>query len=102
MDKARNRPPATTRSAPAPAARRPRTARPTALRPSSLWREPLHIAQQIAQLARVEPALHLRRGAHAEAPQLDEARRGRLVERVALAVGRERKLVQLGRALPAH
>src|SRR5579859_2140021 len=101
MDRARSRPPAMTRSARAPAAAHPRTARPKAWRPYLLWREPLHVAEQVAELALMEPALHLRGGAHAETPQLDEAGGRRLVERIPLAVGRQGQLVQLRRALPA-
>src|SRR4029077_15465167 len=48
-----------------------------------------------------QPALNPGRRAHPHPPQLDEPGRGRLIEFVALAVGRERKLIQLSRTLAA-
>src|SRR5258705_13805387 len=87
------------RSVRAEAASAARSDRPRAC----LWREPLDVAQQALQLAVVQAALDLGRGADAHAPQLDEARSGRLVERVAFAICGERVLVQLGRRFaPDH
>src|ERR1700687_3185962 len=60
---------------------------------SRLWRQPLHVPQQVAQLASVQLPLDLGRGAHPHAPQLDEPGGGRLVELIALAVSGEGELV---------
>src|SRR5204862_6599074 len=67
----------------------------------SLWRKPFDVAQERAQVALLQPPLDAGRGAQAHPPRLDEPRGGGLVELVALAIGRERVLVQLARTLPA-
>src|SRR5713226_7609009 len=87
-----------TRNVRAQAAGAARSDRPRAC----LWREPLDVAQQTLELAVVQAALDLGCGADAHAPQLDEARSGGLVERVSLAIRRERVLVQLGRRFAPH
>src|SRR4029077_1233348 len=100
--RARSRLPATTRSAPAQEAGVARSGRPIACRLFSLWREPLDVAEQALELAVLQPALDLGGRAHAHAPELDEARGGRLVEGIAFAVSRERVLIQLGWTLAPH
>src|SRR6266849_1708075 len=90
--------PPMTRNARAQAAGAARSDRPRAC----LWREPLDIAQQTLQLAVVQAALDLGRGADAHTPQLDEARSRRLVEGVSLSICGERVLVQLGRRFTPH
>src|SRR5581483_8326320 len=68
-----------------------------------LWREPLGLAEQLAQVAGVKAALDRRRRARAHAPQLDETGGRRLVELVALAVRRQRVLIELLRRFaPDH
>src|SRR5207245_9836656 len=84
----RSRPSARTRTAGAQAACRGGSDRPTGVRSSSLWRKPLRVAQQLAEVARVEALLDARRRTDPHPPQPDEARGGRLLELVAFAVGR--------------
>src|SRR5260221_3544 len=69
--------------------------------PHGLRSKPLDLAEEAGEVAGMELALDLGSGPHALAPELDEARRRRLVEGVALAVGGEGELVELLRALSA-
>src|SRR3982075_3627285 len=96
MGTARSPSPAKKRTARAQGGGARGSAHPTAC----LWRQPLHVPQQVAKLPSMELALDPRRGPHPHPPQLDEPCRGRLVELIALAIGGKRELVQLVRTLP--
>ena len=70
--------------------------------PHGLRSKPPDLAEEAGEVAGVELALDLGGGPDALSPELDEARRRRLVEGIALSIGGKRQLVQLLRTLATN